>query len=74
MAAKKKKVKAKNVDHKSSEGMIAKEVLVDAPDEEAEPTPVPAIKEEAVMKVVEKGHAVYYTESEYRKKYGKKDA
>jgi len=74
MAGKKKaskKVAAKNVDHKK-DGNVETEVMVDAPDEEAEPAPAPAIQNEPIMKVVEQGQAKYYTKTEYDKKYGKK--
>ncbi len=62
----KKKVK------KEVEKEVEKEVLVDASDEEAEPTPAPAIVEERTLKVVDKGHTTYYTQSEYDERYGKK--
>ena len=56
----KKKVKAKAVE---------KEVLVAAPDVEADPPPPEAISEEPTMKCVDKGHVVYLTKSEYDKKF-----
>ena len=37
------------------------------------PTPPLAIAEEATMKVVDQGRTTYYTETEYRKKFGKKE-
>jgi hypothetical protein len=45
--------------------------MVDAPDEEAEAAPEPAIQEERTLKVVYKGRTMYYTQSEYDKKFGK---
>jgi len=74
MAAKKKaskKVAAKNVDNKRGKGMVTEEVMVDAPDEEAEAAPPPAIEEERTLKVVDHGAVTYYTQSEYDKKFGK---
>lgn len=68
----KEKVTAKNVDHQKGTGNVEKEVLVDAPDPEAEPTPAPAIEEERTLKVVDKGRTTYYTQSEYDSKFGKK--
>ena len=63
MAKKKSKAKAKAVEQ---------EVETEAEVADAEPTPAPAIKEEETFKVMDGGVATYYTESEYRKKYGKK--
>jgi len=75
MANKKaKKVKAKNVDHTRGEGMTEKEVLVDSPDDEAEPKPAPAFEQERVLKVVDKGVTKYYTQSEYDAEFNKKKA
>ena len=68
----KKKVKAKNVAHKKGSPSVETEVLVNAPDPEAQPAPPPAIKEEQVFKVMDNGQVTFYTETEYRKKYGKK--
>lgn len=69
----KKKVAAKNVDTgKKGQASVTKEVMVDAPDEEAEVAPPPAIQEERTLKVVEKGQATFYTQSEYDKKFGGK--
>ena len=45
-------------------------VINEPVDSDEEATPAPAFAEEATMKVVEGGQAVWYTESEYRKKYG----
>lgn len=66
MAAKKKSKK------KVAKKAAAKKAApVEVPvDPEQEPTPAPAIKEEATMKVMDGGQARYYTESEYRAKYG----
>lgn len=73
MARKKKaKVTAKNVDHQQGIGNVETEVMLNAPDEEAEPAPAPAIVVEPMMKVVDKGITRHYTKSEYDKKYGKK--
>ena len=74
MAAKKKaskKVSAKNVDNKRGKGSVETEVMVNAPDEEAEAAPPPAIEEERTLKVVDHGHVTYYTQTEYDKKFGK---
>ncbi len=73
-ASKKKVVtKGKNVDNKRGKGMVTKEVeiLVDAPDEEAESVPPPAIEEERTLKVVDHGAVTYYTQSQYDAKFGK---
>lgn len=72
MAGKKKKVKARNVSNERGKGVTEKEVMVDAPDEEAEPAPPPAIQEERTLKVVDKGRTTYYTQSEYDKKFSGK--
>ena len=48
------------------------EVADKTPDPVEESTPEPAIAEEEMFKVVEQGQATYYTESEYRAKYGPK--
>ena len=62
MAGKKKKVAKKK--------KAAAKPVAEAPvDSEQEPTPEPAVVEEATMKVVERGQATYYTESEYRAKF-----
>jgi hypothetical protein len=50
---------------------VEKEVLVDTPDEEAEPAPEPAIVQERTLKVMEKGQATWYTQSEYDAKFKK---
>jgi len=63
MPKKKAKAKAKAVEQ---------EVETEAEVADAEPTPEPAIKEEATFKVMDGGQATYYTETEYRKKYGPK--
>jgi hypothetical protein len=68
----KKKVKAKNVAHEKGKESVETEVLVSAPDPEAQPAPPPAIEKEQVFKVMDNGQATFYTETEYRKKYGKK--
>ena len=65
MAAKKKS--KKKVAKKKAAVKPAAEAPVDS---EQEPTPEPAVVEEATMKVVERGQATYYTESEYRAKFG----
>ena len=49
---------------------ISNEVVEEAPDDEV-PTPSPAIQEEATLKVMDGGQATWYTETEYRAKYGK---
>jgi hypothetical protein len=67
----KKKVAAKNVKHSKGAANVETEVMVDAPDEEAEAAPEPAIQEERTLKVVDKGRTMYYTQSEYDKKFGK---
>ena len=66
-----KKATAKNVDNKRGKGTTEEEVMVDAPDEEAEAAPPPAIQEERTLKVVDHGAVTYYTQSEYDLKYGK---
>lgn len=68
MAAKKKKVVKKATKKKAAPKKVAEAPV----DPEQEATPEPAIVEESTMKVVEHGQARYYTESEYRAKYGKK--
>jgi hypothetical protein len=71
--ASKKKVAAKNVSHEKGNESVTKEVQVDAPlDPEQEPAAAPAIVEERTLKVVDKGQTLYYTQSEYDEKYGKK--
>ncbi len=75
MAGKKKaskKVAAKNVDHQRGKGNVETEIMVSAPDKEAEPAPAPAIAVEPMMKVVDKGITRVYTKTEYDKKFGKK--
>ena len=67
-----KKAKGKNVDHTKGQESVTKEVDVDAPaDPEQEPAAAPAIEEERILKVVDKGRTTYYTQSEYDKKFGK---
>ena len=66
------KVAAKNVDHKKGQASVEKEVMVNAPDKEAEPAPPPAVVEERTLKVVDKGMTKLYTQSEYNKKFGGK--
>lgn len=68
----KKKVKAKNVTAVKGSPSVEKDVMVSAPDPEEQPAPPPAIEEEQIFKVIDNGQAKFYTESEYRKKYGKK--
>ena len=71
--AKKKKVTAKNVSHTKGNESVTKEVQVDAPvDPEQESAAAPAIIAERTLKVVDKGRTIYYSQSEYDKKYGKK--
>ena len=50
---------------------VEKEVLVDTFDEEAEPAPAPAIVQERMLKVVDKGITRYYTQTEYDEKFGR---
>jgi hypothetical protein len=70
--AEKPQVEAKNVDTGAKgQANVESVVLIDAPDEEAVPTPPPAIQEERTLKVVDKGRTTYYTQSEYDKKFGK---
>ena len=65
-------VAAKNVDTGAKgQASVTKEVMVNAPDEEAVPAPPPAIEEERTLKVVGKGVTKYYTQTEYDKKFGK---
>ena len=56
---------------KKSKKKVAKKVApVEVPADPEQEVATPAIVEEATMKVVESGQATYYTESEYRAKYG----
>ena len=57
-----KKAKAKKVEE-------VEEVLTETVDEEAEPAPPPAIKEERTLKVVDGGCVTFYTQSEYDEKF-----
>lgn len=67
----KKKVKAKSVTATRGKESVTKKVTVTVDEPKAEPTPAPAIQDEPVMKVMEKGQATYLTKTEYDKKYGK---
>ena len=66
----KKKIKRKLV---SAVNLIAdtpEPEVVPESEPEAEPAPPLAIAEEATMKVIDQGRITYYTESDYRKKFG----
>ena len=69
MAAKK-KAKRKGVRKKVSAPNEIVTVEVSNHEEGLNVEVVPALVEEAVMKVVDQGRTTYYTESEYRKKFG----
>jgi hypothetical protein len=66
----KKKVTKKKVTKKKTAKPKITEVKVSGGENGLKVESAPAIVEEPTMKVVEQGHATYYTESEYRKKFG----
>jgi hypothetical protein len=72
MAKKKKKTAKKKVAKKTAKPKVAK-VEMSGGEDGLEVKSVPALVEEATMKVVDQGHTTYYTKTEYDKKFSKKE-